>query len=290
MGTWGTGIKSNDTSGDIYDDFFKLYNEGKTVKEISEKLITENKELIEDKYDSNNFWFALALCQWESKQLETSLFEKVKKIIESKTDLVIWKELDATDADIKEREIELNKFLTKLQTEKKVAKKIVKTKYYNSIFIKGDCFIFKMIDGNYGGAFVLTDEQNTEVGTNFIALTDISKIEKPTLDDFKKANVYVRRETDVNHLFAKFGKIKIEINDIPQIGMVNAIDFKKEKIEFEKIGNLKLYKQYKIGNSYRGIPLNQLLQILPNKENDEKLYGKPKTKIKLSKWTKWHWL
>ena len=119
-----------------------------------------------------------------------------------------------------------------------------------------------------------------------IAQGDISKIEKPTLHDFKKANVYVRRETDVNHLFAKFGKIKIEINDIPQIGMVNAIDFKKEKIEFEKIGNLKLYKQYKIGNSYRGIPLNQLLQILPNKENDEKLYGKPKTKIKLSKWTK----
>jgi hypothetical protein len=290
MGTWGTGIKSNDTSGDIYDDFFKLYNEGKTVKEISEKLIIENKELIEDKYESNNFWFTLALCQWECKQLETSLFEKVKEIIESKTDLVIWKELDATDADIKEREIELNKFQTKLQTERKVAKKIIKTKYYNSIFIKGDCFIFKMIDGNYGGAFVLTDEQNTEIGANFIALTDISKTEKPTIEDFKEAKVYIRREKDVNHFFAKFGKIKIEVNDIPQIGMVNAIDFKKEKIEFETIGNLKLYRQYKPGNSYRGIPWNQLLQILPNKENDEKQYGKPKTKIKISKWTKWHWL
>ena len=290
MGTWGTGIKSNDTSGEIYDDFCKLYNEGKSVKEISEKLITENRELIEDKYDSNNFWFALALCQWECKQLEISLFEKVKEIIESKTDLVIWKELDATDADIKEREIELNKFQTKLQTERKVAKKIIKTKYYNSIFIKGDCFIFKMFDGNYGGAFVLTDEQNTEIGANFIALTDISKIGKPTVEDFKEAKVYVRREKDVNHLFAKFGKIKIEVNDIPQIGMVNAIDFKKDKIEFETIGNLKLYRQYKPGNSYRGIPWNQLLQILPNKENDEKEYGKPKTKIKISKWTKWHWL
>lgn len=290
MGTWGTGIKSNDTSGEIYDEFFKLYNDGKSVKEISEKLITENRELIEDKYDSNNFWFALALCQWECKQLETSLFEKVKEIIESKTDLVIWKELDATDADIKEREIELNKFQTKLQTERKVAKKIIKTKYYNSIFIKGDCFIFKMTDGNYGGAFVLTDEQNTEIGANFIALTDISKTEKPKIEDFKEAKVYIRREKDVNHFFAKFGKIKIEVNDIAQIGMVNAIDFKKDKIEFETIGNLKLYRQYKPGNSYRGIPWNQLLQILPNKVNDEKQYGKPKTKIKISKWTKWHWL
>lgn len=290
MGTWGTGIKSNDTSGDIYDDFFKLYNDGKSVKETTEKLITENKELIEDKYESNNFWFTLALCQWECKQLETSLFEKVKEIIESKTDLVIWKELDATDADIKEREMELNKFQTKLQTERKVAKKIIKTKYYNSIFIEGDCFIFKMIDGNYGGAFVLTDEQNTEIGANFIALTDISKTKKPTIQDFKEAKVYIRREKDVNHFFAKFGKIKIEVNDIAQIGMVNAIDFKKDKIEFETIGNLKLYRQYKPGNSCRGIPWNQLLQILPNKENHEKEYGKPKTKIKISKWTKWHWL
>ena len=110
MGTWGTGIKSNDTSGDIYDDFFKLYNEGKSVIEISEQLIKQKKELIEDKYDSNNFWFALALCQWECKQLDNSLLEKIKKIIESKSDLAIWKELDATDSDIKKRESELNKF------------------------------------------------------------------------------------------------------------------------------------------------------------------------------------
>ncbi|KFF05622.1 hypothetical protein [Flavobacterium reichenbachii] len=290
MGTWGTGIKSNDTSSDIYDDFFKLYNEGKSVKEISDQLVTENKELIENKSDSNNFWFALALCQWECKQLENPLLEKIKKIIESKSDLLIWKELEATDVDIKQREIDLNKFLTKLQTEKKTAKKIVITKYYNSIFKKGDCFIFKMIDGNYGGALVLTDEQNTEIGANFIALTDISKIEKPTINDFKEAEVYIKREKDVNHLLAKFGKIKIEVNDISQIGMVTAVDFKREKIEFETIGNLKLYREYKIGNSFRGIPWNQLLQIVPNKENDEKLYGKPKTKIKLSKWTKWHWL
>lgn len=290
MGTWGTGIKSNDTSGDIYDDFFKLYNEGKSVIEISEQLIKQNKELIEDKYDSNNFWFALALCQWECKQLDNSLLEKIKKIIESKSDLAIWKELDATDSDIKKRESELNKFLIKLQTEKKVARRIVKTKYINSIFLKGDCFVFKMVDGNYGGALALTDEQNTEFGINFIALTDISKKNKPTINDFRRAKVYIRREKDINHTFAEFGKIKIEIKDVPQIGMIAAPELIKEKFEFEIIGNLKLYKQYKPENSYRGLPSYELLQLLPNKEEDQKMNGKPKTKIKLSKWTRWHWL
>lgn len=103
MGTWGVGIKSNDTSADIYDDFFNLYNDGKSVKEISEKIINKHKNLIDNKYASNDFWFTLALCQWECKQLDSSLFEKVKDIIESKNDLLIWKELDATDSDIKKR-------------------------------------------------------------------------------------------------------------------------------------------------------------------------------------------
>ena len=32
MGTWGTGISSNDTFADIYDEFFDLYNDGLSVK------------------------------------------------------------------------------------------------------------------------------------------------------------------------------------------------------------------------------------------------------------------
>jgi hypothetical protein len=41
MGAWGTGSKDNDTSSDIYDDFFDLYNEGGKLTYISNKLIGE---------------------------------------------------------------------------------------------------------------------------------------------------------------------------------------------------------------------------------------------------------
>ena len=61
MGAWGTNIKDNDTSADIYADFFDLYNEGQNPTNISAKLIADNKELIDNIDDSNNFWFALAL-------------------------------------------------------------------------------------------------------------------------------------------------------------------------------------------------------------------------------------
>src|SRR5689334_18779357 len=83
MGTWGTGLSSNDTYADIYDSFFELYNDGLNVDEISKKLIKENQEIIDDQDDANNFWFALAKAQWECKDLNREILEKVRHIIES---------------------------------------------------------------------------------------------------------------------------------------------------------------------------------------------------------------
>lgn len=287
MGTWGAGINSNDTSSDIYANFFELYNEEMLVKDISEKLIHENRETVANFNDANNFWFTLALCQWECKELDNELLQKVKDIIESKSDLLIWKELDASESDINKRERELQKFLAKIQTEKKVPKKVKRKKRINSMFRKGDCLVYKMENDNWGGAFVLTDEQNTEVGGNFIAITNINQIEKPIIEDFKKSEVYIQRSKDISLVN---GKLEDKWKDIPQIAIFMAILFKKEKIDIEVIGNLKIYKQYKIPNSFMGLGWNRLLDILPNKEEYEKLNGNAKTKIKLSKWTKWHWL
>ena len=83
MGAWGTAISSNDTYADIYDEFFDLYNEGQSVEDISKKLIADNQETINEPDDSNNFWFALAKAQWECKQLDTELLERVKEIIQT---------------------------------------------------------------------------------------------------------------------------------------------------------------------------------------------------------------
>ena len=86
MGTWGNGIKDNDTFADIYGDFFESYNDGKNPKDISATLISENKELINNPDNCNNFWFAIALAQWETKSLDSNTFEKVKFIIENEID------------------------------------------------------------------------------------------------------------------------------------------------------------------------------------------------------------
>ena len=287
MGTWGTGISSNDTFADIYGDFFDLYNEKKSIKEISEKLIRDNQEIINIPEDANNFWFALALCQWECKELETVVYNRVENIIKSKKDLLVWEKSGASNSDLMKREKVLEKFLEKLKTERIKAKKIKPRVLKNSIFKKGDCLTYLMENGNFGGAFVLTDEENTDAGGNFIAITNINNEEKPSLDDFRKSKIYIRNQKSLyfknNEPFGKW-------EEKPVIGLFMAIFFEKENIDIEVVGNLKIYKNYKRKNSFDGFSWSQLLKIIPEKEEYEKKNGIPKTKLKLSKWTKKYWL
>ncbi|EMY79886.1 hypothetical protein pgond44_14678 [Psychroflexus gondwanensis ACAM 44] len=185
MGTWGTAIKSNDTSADIYAEFFDLYNDGKEPNKIKEKLISDNPE------SSNDFWFALALALWETKSLPTEILEKVRQIIKSGSDLKLWEELDASKSDIKKRKIVLEKFLVKLESERLKAKARKKKKTKEPIFEMGTCLVFKLENGNYGGAIVLSSDSETGYGYNLIVTTKLNQLTKPTLDDIENSEVLI---------------------------------------------------------------------------------------------------
>ncbi len=111
MGTWGTAISSNNTYADIYSEFIGLYDDGIEPSEISRKIIRDNNELIEDSEDKNDFWFALAMAQWQCKSLDPDLLQRVKIIIESGEDIKIWEQLGADKQDIKKRKKALDSFL-----------------------------------------------------------------------------------------------------------------------------------------------------------------------------------
>jgi hypothetical protein len=235
MGVWGTGISSNDTYADIYEQFIDSYNEGLSVSEITKKLIDDNQETINLPEDATNFWFAIATAQWECEELDKDILARVEKIIQTGEDLRVWKELDASPTDLKAREKVLSKFLAKLQTSKDKPRKRTKKKLYSSIFTKGDCLIYRMDNGNYGGAFILTDEQNSRFGKNYIAVTTIDKCDKPHLDDFKNADVYIKR---MPFTTIRKNKPHVKWTDEPQIGCFYATSFRESEIEIEVIGNL----------------------------------------------------
>ena len=229
MGAWGTAISSNDTYLDIYSSFFELYNNGFEVSEISNKLITINHDIINDKYDCNNFWFALAKAQWECKELEAELLEKVEQIIIKNSDTQIWKKLDSSEKDIKKRKLVLDKFLEKLKSEKPKPRKRKKKMIRKPIFEKGECLTYKLSNGNFGGAIILEAVCNSEYGHNLIATTRINQKVRPTTIDFEKAELLLinygswvdkqciewylpKRHKNVSHLIEVVGKVNVQID------------------------------------------------------------------------------
>lgn len=118
MGTWGIGITDNDTASDVYADFILLLKIN-SIEKVMEKLTVHYQSKINSHEEQFNFWLAIASAQLDTKTLQIEIVEKVKKIILSGQDLLLWKELNASESDINMRKETLNNFLT-LLTEYKI--------------------------------------------------------------------------------------------------------------------------------------------------------------------------
>jgi hypothetical protein len=281
MGTWGTSIKDNDTFADIYGEFFELYNKGESPQNISKKLLAENQELITESESGNDFWFALALAQWETKSLDNIVFSTVENIIITDKDLQNWRELDADEDDIKKRKNVLEKFLEKLKTEKPKAKPRKKTKNIKPIFETGDCICFKLKNDNYGGALVLSTNSDPEFGLNLIASTTINQTTKPTINDFKNADVLICT-------FANW-------NNNPKITWYFPPLPKNNPPSFEVIGKMQIEINYESKETrstvYKFHPTfsggwNQIIEAINMQIEHEKTNSLPKNRLKISQVTK----
>lgn len=191
MGTWGTAIKDNNAFADIYSEFFDLYNKGAQPDTISKKVVEDNWEILEIEEEKNSLWFAIVLAQWETKSLDPKVLSTVEDIILSGADLKIWLDLGASEQDIKKRKIALDKFLEKIESDKPKAKPRKRAKVKTPIFATGECLVFKLANGNYGGAVVLAADDNPETAYNLVATTRLNQSSKPTLKDFEDAEVLI---------------------------------------------------------------------------------------------------
>lgn len=269
MGAWGTAISSNDTFADIYDDFFELYNDGLEVSEISKKLITSNQEIINDTDDCNNFWFALAKAQWECKQLDIELYNRIKNISDTGADIEVWRQLDANEKDLKKRKLVLAKFLADISTERPKAKSRKKKVIRQPLFEKGACLTFQFENNNYGGALVIEAIRDTELGLNLIATTRINQKTKPTIEDFQNTEVLVK----------SFASWKEE----PDITWCYTSSFKRDDIKIEVIGKIDVEVNYDTQNHsvkyYFGGEDGQLVKIPTLQFEFEKTNNKPSKRV-----------
>ncbi|MEO1214099.1 MAG: hypothetical protein AAFY45_11265 [Bacteroidota bacterium] len=283
MGTWGTGISSNDVFEDIKSSFFKLYDTGLESEEISKKLILQNQELIDSEEDRHNFWFALALSQWQCKSLQEDILKRVSEIIQSGKDIDLWEELGASQSELKQRKIVLEKFLKKLKSERKTIKKRKKAIKRSSIFHKGDCLSIQLESGNYGAACVLESEFKTRYGLNLVAICDFNEKHKPDLRFFKRARILKGWEMD---LYSSQGQ------EVDMIHWYYAHTFKKkEQSDIEVVGKIEVDKRYSsFVSTHRYATWGSICSKIVELENEIKTYGEPKKKLKLKSLRKNSWL
>lgn len=128
MGTWSEKIKDNDTTLDIYTNFFERYNAGENPTSISKEIRNEFQEYFSDSDDRNNSLIGLALAQWETKSLERELLQNIVDLVSSGDDLKVWKDLGADENSLKKRQKELEKFLTLISNERPKPKRRVRPK------------------------------------------------------------------------------------------------------------------------------------------------------------------
>ncbi|MFD2035183.1 hypothetical protein ACFSKL_10295 [Belliella marina] len=273
MGSWGTGISSNDIFEDIKDEFFELYNDGYEPNEIAQKLIDSNQEIVNDYEEANNFWFALALCQWECKLLEPRILMRVTQIIESGNDIKLWKELGADKSEVTKRKKILEKFLEKLNSEKKNPKRREKKIFRDSIFKKGHCLSVQLSNGLFGAAFVLESEEQTEYGLNLIALCDYISDKTPTVEFFEKANVLFSKDQDSPDTY----------KDYPLVSWYMAPHYKANEVDLKIIGSIEIKKSY---NNERDYMRYVHWKYIPSQIEDQAelvaKHGEIKMKLKLS--------
>jgi hypothetical protein len=162
---------------------------------------------------------------------DEQLFNKVKEIIESGSDLKCWEELGADKPELKKREKALLSYLAKLANPKEKPKKPKLKKYKPALFEKGDVLSIRLDDGNYTGAVVLENlKEDDEFGSNFIVRALMNNIEKPTISEILNSKV-------CNYAWYLPIQYKKYIKCIEKIGSIN--------IEFE-------YKSDGVGSTHSG--------------------------------------
>lgn len=124
MGTWGTGIYSNDVAEDVREackDIFAYYD----IDEGNQELFRHFHEILEQDFIDNDyvsFWYSLADWQWKHGMLNDFVKEKSLILLESYAGIEEWNEL-GNGADINKRKKVLDLLKKQLQTPQPVQKK-----------------------------------------------------------------------------------------------------------------------------------------------------------------------
>jgi len=141
MGTWGTGIYSNDVSEEVRDRYKDLLKDGKSNDEALLKTLEEGKDYLNDSDDTYGFWLALADTQSSLGRLHPQVKERALELIEKGGDIGRWLEV-GDQKNAKKRQEVLDKLKEKLTGSQPPEKNIPRRVAFKCPWRIGDVFAY----------------------------------------------------------------------------------------------------------------------------------------------------
>jgi hypothetical protein len=92
MGTWGTGIFSNDISRDVRDHYRELLEDGVDDAEATRRTLDKFRSYFDDPEEGVNCIVALAITQSKIGRLDANLCARALTAIDSGSDLKMWEQ------------------------------------------------------------------------------------------------------------------------------------------------------------------------------------------------------
>ena len=145
MGTWGTGLFSDDLAADVREEFRDLLGEGLTTADAVNRLRKEYKSSLRDPDEESVFWLALADTGWRLGRLDDAVLKNALRVIDSGQDLKRWED----PADRKKREQVLARLRTKLQSAPPAPKRVAKAIKSANEWKTGEVIGFRLLSDRW---------------------------------------------------------------------------------------------------------------------------------------------
>lgn len=259
----GTKIIDSDLAHDIDSEFMELYDSGKDIDFIKNK-IEKWRACTFDDCEKEIFITTYALNLWKIGALTGEILQEVKEVIAKGSGVSMWRE-EGGEKDAAAREKELINLISKISIPKdrpQPRKKLKKAEDF--VFQIDDAIIFKAENNIYYAAIMLNVFQHKGRCIYYFTPTTYKGTDKPTLENilnsellgskiptgFTKAQVK-QKQPNIEKFWEEDNTQMPFIVGLEHIG-VNHKDLAKFSDKLEVIGKIAIEPGFKEGSLYDG--------------------------------------
>lgn len=242
MGTWGTGLYSDDLAMDVRDYYREQLSLGKPEEKITQELIEQNRTFILDDEVASVFWFALADTQWNLGRLEENVKEKALYYLHSGEDLKRWEDEDPNE--LLRRKKVLLKLEEKLLSCPPEKKKISSKRTYICKWNINDVYAYPLNsdyawEKGFGGRYLLFHKigEMKDCDQNILPIVTVKitedkevPLDEPSINCLEYVKISCRNKNDIFE------------------------HHHDEKLEWDEYGDMPIYRLILMNTSARIIP------------------------------------